>query len=70
MLDPFVVGKVIQNKKNPALWGIRINTDHDIEIKDNEGNIKIVSQSLGVIPIVTNLKIKFAENTIGEILKI
>jgi len=65
-----VVGKVIQNKKNPALWGIRINTDHDIEIKDNEGNIKIVSQSPGVIPIVTNLRIKFAENIIGEILKI
>jgi hypothetical protein len=38
----------------------------EIEIKDGEGTVKTVAGT-GVIPIVKNLKIKFNENTIGEI---
>ena len=64
-----VVGKVIQNKKNPSIWGIKVITDHDIEIKDNQGNVKVIQQDPGVIPIVTDLKIKFSDNSIGEIRK-
>jgi hypothetical protein len=37
-----------------------------VEIKDADGNVKQIAGN-GVIPIVRNLKIKFNENTIGEI---
>ena len=37
-----------------------------VEIKDADGNVKEIDGN-GVIPIVRNLKIKFNENTIGEI---
>lgn len=60
------IGKVVANKNNPAIWGIKLILDNDIMIKDAEGNEKII-QGNGVIPIVRNLKIKFKENTIGEI---
>jgi hypothetical protein len=61
-----VVGEVIANKKNPALWGLRIKVGSDILIKDANGNERTVATG-GVIPIVKGLKIKFNENTIGEI---
>ena len=57
---------VVANKNNPALWGIKLSLLNDVEIKDSEGNVKTISGT-GVIPIVKNLKIKFNENTIGEI---
>ena len=60
------IGLVVANKNNPALWGIKLALVEDVEIKDSEGNVKTVSGT-GVIPIVKNLKIKFNENTIGEI---
>lgn len=60
------VGIVVANKKNPSLWGIKLALDHNVEIKDSEGNVKTVDAN-GVIPIVKNLKIKFNENTLGEI---
>lgn len=60
------IGIVVANKNNPALWGIKLALLDDVEIKDSEGNVKTVSGT-GVIPIVKNLKIKFNENTIGEI---
>ena len=60
------VGEVIRNKKNPALWGLRISGTGDVLIKDTSGNVKTVAAG-GVIPIITGLKIKFNENTIGEI---
>ena len=40
--------------------------DSDVEIKDASGKVKIVEAN-GVIPIIRNLKIKFNDNTIGEI---
>lgn len=61
------VGKVIRNKANPSLWGIRLNLNHDIEIKDNQGHVKSIPGS-GVIPLVNGLKIRFDEKTIGMIL--
>ena len=60
------VGIVVANKKNPSLWGIKLALNNSVEIKDAEGNVKVVEPN-GVIPIVRNLKIKFNENTIGEI---
>lgn len=60
------VGKVVVNKNNPSLWGIKLALENDIEIKDCEGNEKVVAKD-GVIPIVRNLKIRFKENLIGEI---
>ena len=60
------IREVIANKKNPALWGLRVNLLGDILIKDANGNERTVAAG-GVIPIVKGLKIKFNENTIGEI---
>ena len=60
------IGKVIVNKNNPSLWGIMLNIDHDVLIKDKEGKEKVIKGN-GVIPIVNGLKIKFNDNTIGEI---
>ena len=61
-----VVGRVVSNKNNPSLWGIKLALDGDVEIKDAAGKTKVVAKD-GVIPIVRNLKIKFNDNTIGEI---
>lgn len=60
------VGKVVANKKNPSVWGIKLAMPNDVEIKDCEGNVKIVAKD-GVIPIVRNLKIKFTPSSIAEI---
>ena len=60
------VGEVIQNKNNPALWGLRVKVGGDILIKDANGSEKTIAAG-GVIPIVKGLKIKFNETTIGEI---
>ena len=61
-----VVGRVVSNKNNPSLWGIKLALDGDVEIKDSAGKVKIVAKD-GVIPIIRNLKIKFNDKTIGEI---
>jgi hypothetical protein len=60
------VGRVIANKNNPSLWGIKLALDADVEIKDSAGRTKLVAKD-GVIPIIRNLKIKFNDKTIGEI---
>ena len=60
------IGKVIASKRNPSLWGIKLALNTEVEIKDNTGKVKVVEKD-GIIPIVRNLKIKFNENTIGEI---
>ena len=60
------VGIVVANKNNPSLWGIKLALNSPVEIKDADGNVKQIAGN-GVIPIVRNLKIKFNENTIGEI---
>ncbi len=60
------VAKVIQNKNNPSIWGIKLNLDNDVLIKDVAGNEKTILRN-GVIPIVNNLKIKFNDEAIGQI---
>ncbi len=60
------VGVVVANKKDSSLWGIKLNLTADVEIKDINGTIKVIKRD-GIIPIIRNLKIKFNENTIGEI---
>ena len=60
------VGIVIANKNNPSIWGIKLNLNHDIEVKDSNGVIKGIKAD-GVIPIIKDLKIKFNENVIGVI---
>lgn len=64
-----IKGKVIQNKNNPSIWGIKVDTDHDIEVKDKTGKVKTIPQAPGVITIINDLKIKFSSNAIGEIRK-
>ena len=60
------VAEVIASKKNPAIWGIRLNLDREIEVKDEAGTIKTIPIH-GVIPIINHLKIRFADSCIGEI---
>lgn len=60
------VGKVIVNKNNPSLWGIKLNLDNDVLIKDKDGKEKVISKD-GVIPIINNLKVKFNDNVIAQI---
>ena len=59
-------GEIIQSKRNPALWGLRLHVGGETRIKDTSGNEKTVAAG-GVIPIIEGLKIKFNENTVGEI---
>lgn len=61
-----VVGKVVANKNNPSLWGIKLGLENDIEVKDSVGKVKIIAKD-GVIPLIADLKIKFSDTVIGEI---
>ncbi len=61
------IGKVITNKNNPSLWGIKIKLEHPILVKDRSGHEKEIAKD-GVIPIIDGLKIRFEEKAIGEIL--
>lgn len=62
----YTKGVVVANKKNPSLWGIKIALDNDVHIQDAFGKEKTIAKD-GVLPIVHGLKIKFDENTTGEI---
>ncbi|MCR5490876.1 MAG: hypothetical protein K6F32_01970 [Bacilli bacterium] len=61
------IGKVIANKKNPGLWGVLLDLPSPILIKDAKGAEKQIAGN-GVIPIINNLKIKFGDNAIAEII--
>lgn len=61
------IGKVVVNKNNPSLWGIKIRLPNDVLIKDKNCNEKTIDKD-GVIPILNGLKIKFSDGVIGEIL--
>ena len=61
-----VIGEVIVNKNNPALWGIRFNLTTDIKVKDAGGAIKTI-QGNGVVPILNNLAVKFSDDCIAQI---
>ena len=60
------VAIVITNKNNPSFWGIKLDLEKEVLIKDTKNNTKTVANN-GVIPIVNNLKIKFEECVIGTI---
>lgn len=61
------VCEVIQNKNNPMIWGLKLNLEEDVLIKDKEGNERTIDKK-GVIPIISGLKIKFNEATVAEII--
>ena len=63
------VARVIANKNNPALWGIRLRLGRDVLVKDESGKEKAIPGD-GVIPIVNNLKIRFADNCVGQIVAV
>ena len=61
------IAKIVVNKNNPGLWGIKLALPADVLIKDKTGKEKVVAKD-GVIPIINELKIKFNDTTIGQIL--
>ena len=61
-----IVGKVIQNPKNPALWGIKLRLEDKALIKDSLGHQKVIEPD-GVIPIINHLMIQFPDNNVAEI---
>ena len=60
------IGKVIVNKNNPALWGIKLRLNNAVKIVDKTGKEMLINSD-GIIPILNGLKIQFNEATIGEI---
>lgn len=60
------VGKVIINKKNPSLWGIKLRLPNDILIRDQSKREKQIAKD-GVIPIINELEIHFADKVNGKI---
>lgn len=60
------IGKVIVNKNNPNLWGIKLALDHEILIKDAAGVEKVIAGN-GVIPIIKDLTIQFSKDVTGQI---
>ena len=62
------VGEIIQSKKDPSHWGIRMTLPEEITVQDSSGNQKTIATG-GVIPIIRDLTITFNENTKGEIKK-
>ena len=61
------VAKVITNKQNPSLWGIKLNLDREIKVKDKTGLVKTITKD-GIIPIINGLTIMFNDTTTGQIL--
>lgn len=62
-----VLGRVIRNKKNPSILGIRLFLEGDVIILDRKGNQKVIEEG-GVIPLVHHLKVKFPHGVEGEII--
>ena len=63
----YPIMKVVQNKNNPDLWGIKLQLNNDVEIKDKNNVVKTIAKD-GVIPIINGLKIKFNDNLIAQII--
>lgn len=61
------IGKVVVNKADPSLWGIKLDWGSSVLIKDAKGQEKEVAGN-GVIPIINNLKIRFGEGSIAQII--
>ena len=61
-----VKGRVIRNKENPALLGIRLFLDKNVTVMDKSAKAKEIDKN-GVIPLIQNLAIEFGDNVKGEI---
>ena len=55
-------GEVIQNKSNPALWGIRNMSDQSWHIKMPDGKAKNVGKN-SVVPILKGVELDFGGNS-------
>lgn len=53
-----ITGEVIMNKNNPALWGIKNNSDSEWSFSTQNGEIKKIAKG-DVIPIAKDLEIYF-----------
>ena len=62
-----LIGKVVVNKNNPSLWGIMLRLNNSVLIRDKTGKEKTIDKD-GVIPIISDLKIKFSDTAIGQII--
>ncbi len=60
------VGRVISNKNNPSLWGLRLALPQEVVVRDVTGKEKIFAGN-GVILLARNLTIQFNNTTQGEI---
>ena len=56
------IAKVITNKNNPSLWGIKLNLKEDVKVIDSMNKEKVIPKD-GVIPIINNLTIEFNVDT-------
>ena len=61
------VCEIVVNKNNKELWGIKLDLEEDVYIKDSKDNEKTIPAN-GVVPIISNLKLKFNDNVIGQII--
>lgn len=61
-----VTGEVVQNKNNPALWGIRNVSNAVWNIKTPDGKIKTVENN-SVMPIFKDIEVDFGQNNIVKI---
>jgi len=60
-----IIAEVIQNPKNPQVWGIRNLTDMDWTFIKGDGTEQKVSKGKSA-PISTKNQIKFSENVVGS----
>ena len=61
------IGRVVANKTNPSVWGIKLALDGECEIADRSGTQKTIREH-GVIPILRALKIKFPNGAQAELI--
>lgn len=61
-----ITGEVVQNKNNPALWGIKNMSQNVWNVKMPDGKLKAVPND-SVVPIFKDVQIDFGENNIIKI---
>jgi serine/threonine protein kinase len=62
-----VIGEVVQNKKNPSLWGIKNLTDKIWQVTTQDGNMKSIIEER-VVPVFTGIKVSFGRGITAEII--
>jgi serine/threonine protein kinase len=68
LVDEFdsVIGEVVQNKKNPSLWGIKNLTDDTWQETTPDGNTKTVDKN-GAVRALKGIKVSFGSGVTAEI---